>query len=87
MIISSGEGVNLSLNPYGIKCTVNLSIYLSELTSVSLLWWQTSGTVCYDILVVIAGLENYVCNVYDVSIDANKLSYSWAKKKSHKKRI
>jgi len=36
----------------------SISIYLSELTSVSLLRWQTSGTVCYDILVVIAGLEN-----------------------------
>jgi len=39
-----------------------ISIYLSiGITSVSLLWWQTSGTVCYDILVVIAGLEKCPC--------------------------
>jgi len=40
-----------STGPLGV---IQLSIYLSEVTSVSL----PSGTVCYDILVVIAGLEN-----------------------------
>jgi len=48
---------------YSYRSVRYLSIYLSELTSVSLLWWQTSGTVCYDILVVIAGLEIWICLV------------------------